>query len=108
MNNQKQKRTTWIVISTALLIVISGIVYLSLTAGQSQTVALNDGYDQYRDSLANAKAAYDNGEALFVDVRSSGEFAASHITGAISIPLGEIESNPPAVDKGALIYTYCT
>jgi len=108
MNNRKQKRVTWIIISAAIMVVIGGIIFLSLNTDTTAVTAVNDGYDRYRDSLTNAKKAFDDGAALFIDVRSTGEFTASHIPGAISIPLGEIEGNEPVVDKGALIYTYCT
>lgn len=108
MNDPKQKRITLIMVGAALMIVTAGIIYLSLTTDANPTAALNDGYDPYRAPLADAKAAFDNGEALFVDVRSVGEYTASHITGAISIPLEGIAGNEPPVDKGALIYTYCT
>lgn len=109
MNDPKQKRITLIMIGAAVMIVVAGIIYLSLTTDSNPaTTGLNDGYDPYRAPLADAKAAFDNGQALFVDVRTVEEYNASHITGAISIPLAGIAGNEPAVDKGALIYTYCT
>jgi len=104
----KQARRTWIVIASATMIVVAGIIYLVLNTDPNAITPVNDGYDQYRDSLANAKAAFDNESALFVDVRSPGEFADSHIPGSVSIPLADIAGNQPQVDKGALIYTYCT
>ncbi len=106
--DSKQKTRTWIVIASAVIIVIAGVVYLVMTTDPNAVTAVNDGYDQYRDSLTNAKSAFDKGEALFLDVRTRGEFADAHITGAVSIPLGELAENEPNVDKGALIYTYCT
>jgi len=108
MNTSKQKRTTWIVLGAAVAIVIAGIVYLSLSADPRAVSAVNDGYDSYRVSLEDAKEAFDNDEALFVDVRSAGEYNSSHIPGAVLIPLSEIAGNEPQVDKGTLIYTYCT
>lgn len=106
--NAKQKTRTWIVIASAVTIVIAGVVYLALTTDPNAISPVNDGYDQYRDSLANAKGAFDLGEALFLDVRTSEEYADAHISGAVLIPLGELAENAPNVDKGALIYTYCT
>jgi len=104
----KHRRKTLIGISTALAVVIIGIVYLSLTTDPNSVIPVNDGYDLYRVSLHNAKDAFDDNEVLFVDVRSEEEFIDSHIPGAVVIPLNEITGNEPAVDKGALIYTYCT
>ncbi len=108
MNTSQQKRTTWIVIGAALAVVIIGIVYLRLTADPSAVSAVNTGNSELRVSLADAKAAFDNESALFVDVRSTGEYNTSHIPGALLIPLENITGSEPAVEKDTLIYTYCT
>ena len=66
--------------------------------------------DVPRISVENAKAAFDSGEAVFVDVRSASEYDARHITGAMEIALADIESNPTglSIDKDQWIITYCT
>jgi 3-mercaptopyruvate sulfurtransferase SseA len=63
-----------------------------------------------RVSAEEAKAALDGGAAIIVDVRSAGAYAASHIPGAISIQLGEFETNPTGLnlDKDQWVITYCT
>jgi len=63
-----------------------------------------------RVTAEEAKLAFDNGEAVIVDVRSAEAYAEAHLAGAISIPLGEIELNPTGVplDKSQWIITYCT
>jgi len=62
-----------------------------------------------RVSLEEAKLAIESGDAIVVDVRSPQSYEASHITGAISIPLGTIETNPTGLelDKEQWIITYC-
>jgi phage shock protein E len=44
-----------------------------------------------------------------VDVRSAQQYAASHVKGAISIPLDEIDANPTGLklEKDQWIITYC-
>lgn len=66
--------------------------------------------DVPRVTVEDAKLAFDNGEAIIVDVRSAEFYAESHIAGAVSIPLGEFEINIANVplDKNAWIITYCT
>jgi rhodanese-related sulfurtransferase len=61
-------------------------------------------------SVRDAKAALDNSTAVILDVRSPAAFQASHVTGAINIQLGEIETNPTALPlaKERWIITYCT
>lgn len=66
--------------------------------------------DVPRVSLEDAKAAFDDGEAVIVDVRSKEAYAAGHIPGAINIQLGEFETALSDIDlpKDAWIITYCT
>ena len=54
--------------------------------------------------------ALNSGQAIIVDVRSTESFVASHIAGALSIPLNRIEDTPKSVtlDKNQWIITYCT
>lgn len=63
-----------------------------------------------RVSLEAARAALDSGTAVIVDVRSTEAYEASHVAGAVSIPLGEVEANPNglALNKEQWIITYCT
>ncbi len=46
-------------------------------------------------------------EAIIVDVRPSGEFAAGHISGALNIPLEEIERKLDRLPKDKEIVAYC-
>lgn len=63
-----------------------------------------------RVSVEDAKAAIDSSAAIIVDVRTSGAYETSHIKGAISVPLGEIERDLTSLtlDKEQWIITYCT
>jgi 3-mercaptopyruvate sulfurtransferase SseA len=63
-----------------------------------------------RVNVDEAKAAFDSGEAVIVDVRSADAYATSHAAGALSVPLGFFESEIENVDlpKEKWIITYCT
>lgn len=61
-----------------------------------------------RVSVNEAHAAYTAKQAVFVDVRSTGQFEASHVTRALSVPLGELESHLNEIDKAQWVITYCT
>ncbi len=61
-----------------------------------------------RVSLADAKAAYDQGAAVFLDVRFADDYTASHILGALSIPLADLETRLSELDPSDWIITYCT
>ena len=77
----------------------------SLAEGLPQTEA-----DVPRVTVEEAKAAFDSGMAVIVDVRTTESFVNRHIAGAISIPLTRIEENPKSVsfDQNQWIITYCT
>lgn len=63
-----------------------------------------------RVSLEEAKAALDSDAAVIVDVRSVEAYEASHVAGAISVPLEEIVADPAGsiLDQDEWIITYCT
>jgi rhodanese-related sulfurtransferase len=61
-----------------------------------------------RVTLEESKAAYDSRAALFLDVRVADLYAASHIPGALSIPLDELEARFDELDPNQWIITYCT
>jgi len=66
--------------------------------------------DVPRVTLEETLTAIAGGSAIVVDVRSPEAYAASHIEGAINIPLNVIEVNPSTLDlaKDQWIITYCT
>lgn len=60
--------------------------------------------------IAEAKALYESGEALFIDARSESEYKQSHIPGSIYIGAGDppskIEENASKL-KGKVLVPYC-
>jgi rhodanese-like protein len=66
--------------------------------------------DVPRVEVADAKAAFDKGQAVIIDVRSKQLYDLGHVKGALNIPLGDIEANPNVVtfNKHQWIITYCT
>lgn len=61
-----------------------------------------------RVSLTEAKEAFDSRQAVFLDVRAESSYEVSHIPGALSIPLGELEQRLGEMDPESWIITYCT
>jgi len=63
-----------------------------------------------RVPVDQAKAAFDSGEAVIVDVRGADSYARSHIAGALEVSLGAIQTDPAnlPLDKNKWIITYCT
>ena len=61
-----------------------------------------------RISLADAKAAFDAGEAVFLDVRDAQSYAETHVVGALNIPINELPQRLGELNPTDRIITYCT
>ncbi len=61
-----------------------------------------------RLSLADAKLAYDQKTALFVDVRDVDSYKAGHIPGALNIPLADFDARLKELKTNQWIVAYCT
>ena len=59
-----------------------------------------------RVALVDARAAYDNKKAVFVDVRAVGSYDQSHIAGALSIPLSNLVARIGELDSDSWIIPY--
>ena len=61
-----------------------------------------------RTPLAEAKQKIDSGSVLVIDVRDADSYIASHIPGAIQIPLARVEGEVNYLPRTKPILTYCT
>lgn len=98
-----------------LLLIGAGVILiLILILGQaiSDSVAKNPGTSQtngiQRTSMVEAKKAFDEGSAIFLDVRDKEYYSDEHIKGAVSLPLNEISARASQLDSTRWIITYCT
>jgi Rhodanese-like domain len=114
------RKKRWLRIAIGVFVVIIAAllaVRLVAQAKQNRLLALNDqaimenpGADPEIDRvpLAQARAAFDSHQAVFVDVRSAESYAAGHIPGAINIPLAQILNSYHRLDSSRWIILYCT
>lgn len=112
-SNRRNPIPLILMIAGGLLLISAGIWTFSIsnptTPAAKVPVEAEDSYPQIaRVSLADAKSAYDSGSALFLDVRDAESYAASHIPGALNIPLEELPQRFNELDTQAWIITYCT
>lgn len=61
-----------------------------------------------RITLADAKAAFDAGDAIFVDTRPEETYKQEHVKGAINITLMDDASKYDKIPKGKKIIVYCS
>jgi hypothetical protein len=107
MSKKVLKKAVLFFTGIALMLVLLGCAAPQPAVGQiSPTAELPA--EVVRLSLEDAKAAFDDGTAVFLDVRSNAAYAESHIPGALSIPLAELEARINELDPNRRIITYCT
>jgi hypothetical protein len=61
-----------------------------------------------RVTVDEAYQAYINGEAVLVDTRSEEQFQAQHASGAINVPVDQVETLLNGLDPDIWYITYCT
>lgn len=64
--------------------------------------------DAPRIQLADAKAAYDAGNVIFVDTRAQDGYKMEHIKGAINVTQGDLDAKISSLPKGKKIIAYCS
>ena len=62
-----------------------------------------------RDELELVRSQIENGEAILVDVREQSEWDTEHLSGAVLLPLSEIEDGdyPNNLPQDKTLYLYC-
>jgi 3-mercaptopyruvate sulfurtransferase SseA len=110
MVENRRRIFPWIIIGGGLLLLIAGLwsVYFNQPNTSVVTPTPASASQVQRVALADAKAAFDDGRAVFLDVRDSGSYASGHIPGALSIPTSELPDRLAELDKKSWIIPYCT
>lgn len=113
MKPHKQKsQIPIILIALGAFLLIAVILVAFQNASNTSTAESHSNEETYPDiprvSLADAKAAFDVGSAIFVDVRSAQAYQESHIADSVNIPLAELEQRVSELDPADWIVTYCT
>jgi hypothetical protein len=68
----------------------------------------DEGQDAPRITLADAKKDFDDGKAVFVDVRKEEAYKEEHIRGAINLAKGILDEQLNKISKGKKIIAYCS
>jgi len=67
-----------------------------------------EGQDAPRISLEEAKKAFDEKSATFIDTHVKATYDAGHIPGAINITVQDLEAKFNTIPKGKRIIAYCS
>jgi len=85
-----------------------GVAKPEVTTAASPATTLTSLESVPRIALADLRAKMDRGEVVVIDVRDIDSYTASHIPGALHIPVSYIESELPYLSRGKPIVAYCT
>jgi len=107
VNKLVSKKTVLFFASIVMMFVLLGCAASQPAVEQTGSIDEQQ-VEPVRLSLENAKVAFDDGSGIFLDVRSESSYTASHIPGAVSIPLAELEPRLAELDPDQWIITYCT
>lgn len=117
MSRKKQRRSMLPLVMMGLggLLILGALgwtIYTLLQPEQQSTLSTsaetNAEVEIPRVSAGDAKAAYDTGSAVFVDVRDLALYELGHIPGSLSIPLEQLPARSSELDPGDWIITYCS
>lgn len=103
-----------ILISIGVLFLVVAVVSVLLLTSPEGPSSVDESAPGGKDlqvtrvDLLQAKAAYDDGSAVFIDVRDKAYYDSGHIPGSKSIPLSEIEDRHGELNRDDWIILYCT
>ena len=87
----------------AFLLFAGGLVF-NLTTVNASLVA----NEAPRISLADAKKAFDEGTAIFIDTRNSVAYNDERIKGALNFTVSDVEKRIAEIPKDKKIIAYCS
>lgn len=108
MDKKRQNGFLWLLVGGGVFLLMAGLVSVLLNRqAQPDITSTPAAVEQVRRvSLQDARDALDEGTAVFLDVRTSESYAASHIPGALSIPSTELPTRMGELDPGAWLIPY--
>jgi len=118
LRNDRQSLYPVLMIAAGVALILGSIAWLVYSTRQSAARAASFTQavstprvpypDTHRISLQEAKASFDSGSAVFIDVRGEPYFSQGHIPGALSITENDLDSRLKDLDPSKWIITYCT
>jgi hypothetical protein len=91
-------------LTLAGLLVVAGLAVL----GSPKAVSAADDDGAPRISLIDAKTAFDDKGAVFIDARSETAFKEERIAGAVNINAGNFEAKYSELPKDRKLIVYCS
>jgi 3-mercaptopyruvate sulfurtransferase SseA len=108
MTKNRKNLIPFILIIGGAILLLAGLVWVVQQSQNTNLAQPTPGSvaQVKRVTLNDAKAAFNTGNATFLDVRSSNSFEATHIPGAVSIPLDELPTRTNELNPKSWIIPY--
>jgi len=106
--DQKKSKLTPLWLLLGVLVIVLGIfIYRGARSLSGNPILTNQ--DQVpRINAEEVIDAIQNQGAVLLDTRAADQYEISHIEGALNLPLEQLESLLPGLDKETWYITYCT
>jgi hypothetical protein len=106
----------WKLAGGGMLLLIAVLVFVNSSSPGPTVGTLPDTHDEQgipypevsRIPLTEAKARFEAGTAVFVDVRGRRDYETAHIPKAISLPLAVLEARYQELPRDAELLAYCS
>jgi predicted sulfurtransferase len=111
MKRKKKNALLPIILLSAVVVLSIGVLILAQNLREAEIENPGQYADQDqipRITVNEANQAVLDGEAVIVDTRSESQYQASHIAGAISVPIDQVEDRLDELDPDQWYITYCT
>lgn len=89
------------------ILLVAALAAIALLPGAERAIAAGPA-DVPRVEPAEVKRLAEKGEVFLIDTRNKDAYDFEHAEGAISVPIGELESRLADLPKDKLIAAYCT
>jgi 3-mercaptopyruvate sulfurtransferase SseA len=108
MAENRRNLFPWFILTGGILLLLAGLVSVlyNRQAQPASTPTPASVEEVPRVTVEEAKKAYDEGTAVFVDVRAADSYEASHIKGALSIPGNELPNRMGELSPNTWIIPY--
>jgi ribosomal protein L40E len=108
--------TMWGLAGGSLLVLVGALMLFKASGPGPTASTRSEAHDEQRIPypevprmpLAEAKARFEAGTTIFMDVRSREDYETAHIPQAVSLPLADLAARYQELPREAKILAYCT
>jgi rhodanese-related sulfurtransferase len=106
---EKKQQRLYAIIGAVVALAVIGVAAAAFTPRAGTSSGTSTAADTFRRITATElKALVDQNQVTIIDVRTAEQYIASHIPGALQIPVSRVDGEVPYLPRDKTIVTYCT